>query len=138
MFFRKPFFQKFAVTPPTGGIRGWKNGLRGLVNPVRLGHVRKAIKSSIIWPTCIFCKFLKFSEKGLPRRMLGDERTDCVAYRIMLELGRVRLAKKVQKLKPWGMGPIHLLACFGWKLEITILERTTSFRYNKSLLQQNM
>jgi hypothetical protein len=48
-FFRKPFFQKFGVTPPpppttTGGGRGWKNGLWGLVYPARVGQVRNAIK----------------------------------------------------------------------------------------------
>jgi hypothetical protein len=34
--------------PPTGGVRGLKNILSSQVNPVRLGQVRKAIKSSII------------------------------------------------------------------------------------------
>ena len=33
-----------------GSVRGWKNGLRGLFDPVRLGQVRIAIKSSIIEP----------------------------------------------------------------------------------------
>ncbi len=39
-----------------GGVRWWKNGLRGLFKQVRLGQVRKAIKSwkseaqSIRWP----------------------------------------------------------------------------------------
>ncbi len=45
-FFRKPFFPKFVLPPPpTGGIRWWKNGLRGLFKQVRLGQVRKSIKS---------------------------------------------------------------------------------------------
>ncbi len=51
-FFRKPFFRKFVGTPPpTRGVRGWRNRLRGLVYPVRLGQVRNAIKISIIQNT---------------------------------------------------------------------------------------
>jgi len=33
-----------------GSVRGWKNKLRGLFDPVMLGQVRIAIKSSIIEP----------------------------------------------------------------------------------------
>jgi hypothetical protein len=75
-FFWKPFPWKFIVTPPppTGGVRGLKNWLRCLVNPVRSGQIRKAIKSLIIWPPgpppfyVHFTKFRKRQQKrGYPR-----------------------------------------------------------------------
>ncbi len=121
--FRKPFFQKFVLTPPTGGVRGWKNWLSGLVYPVRLGQVRNAIKSSIIGPLNFLSHFFKIQKndsiKGYSRSVRGWK-NELRGLWYPVRLGQVRIAIKssiIQNTK----APIHLLACFEQKYE-----RTTS------------
>ncbi len=70
------------MTPPPEvlGVGGWKNKLWGIVYPVRLGQVRKAIKSSIIRPPSFLCQFVKIQKidniQGGTPEVLGDERTN--------------------------------------------------------------
>ncbi len=74
--------------PPPGGVRGWKNWLRGLVYPVKLGQFRNAKKSSIIGPPDFLSQFFKIQKnhsiKGGTLEVLGDERTNWGVYYILL------------------------------------------------------
>jgi len=73
--------------PPTGGVGGWKNGLWGLVYPVRLGQVRKAIKVQNSTPLLFISIFqiqkIDSIQGGTPE-VLGDEIMDWGAYSILL------------------------------------------------------
>jgi hypothetical protein len=97
-----------------------KDGMSGILQQVRLGQVRKAIKSSIIWPFLLSISIFQNSEKNRQiRGHLGGVRW----WKNWLR-GQVRKAIKSWKSEARGP-PIHSLTCFGWKFERTVFERTT-------------
>ncbi len=96
---------------------------------VRLGKVRKAIKSSIFWPPLLSMSVFQNSEKnrliiGYP----GGVRWWKNWLRGLFEhvsLGQVR--KTIKSWKSEALeSSIHLLTCFGQKFERTVFERATS------------
>ncbi len=76
----KTVLSKIRRDPPTGGVRWWKNKLKGLLKHARLGQVRQPIKSSIIGPHSFLSPFFNFRKiigrkGGIPEGLV-DERTD--------------------------------------------------------------
>jgi hypothetical protein len=83
-----------------------KYGMSGILQQFRLGEVRKARKSSIIWPPLLSMSIFWNSEKNCQiRGHPGGIRWWKNGLRGLFKqvrLGQVRKAKKVEKVKPWG------------------------------------
>jgi hypothetical protein len=106
-----------------------KDGMSGMLQQVRLGQVRKARKSSIIWPPSFPCPFFLNSENNSQMRgHPGGVRWWKNGLRGLFK--QVRLGQVREAIKSWkseALGPsIHLLTCFGQKFERTVFKRTTS------------
>jgi hypothetical protein len=103
--------------------------MRGMLQQVRLGQVRKAVKSSIIRPPLLFMSNFQNSEKN---RQISAHPGGVRCSKNWLsglfkhvKLGQVR--KAIKSWKREARGPwIHLLTCFGQKFERIVFERTTS------------
>jgi hypothetical protein len=57
-----------------------KDGMRGILQQVKLCQVRKSIKSSIIQPPSFLCPFFEIQKKivryVVTQEVLGDKKTD--------------------------------------------------------------
>ncbi len=106
-----------------------KDRMRGMLQQVRLGQVRKEVKSSIIQPPLLFRSILWNSEKNCQISVHpGGVRwwKNWLSGLVKpVRLGQVR--KAIQSWKREARGPsIHSLTCFGQKFERMVFERTTS------------
>ncbi len=105
-----------------------KDKISGMLQQVRLGRVRKARKSSIIWPPLLSMFIFQNSEKNCQiRGHPGGVRWWKNGLRGLFKQVRIGQARKVKKSrKSEARGPpIHSLTCFGRKFERTVFERTT-------------